>query len=449
MRMRNRTRYALMLLVCILMADIPLGAQVERRYPFRFSTFQLKNGLTVILSEDNSLPVVTVVAAYRVGSMHENAGKAGLAYLLENLLMFEGSRNIGRMQHFRFIQRIGGRLNATTERDRTIFYQTVPSHHLATMLWLESDRMMSLSIGQANVDRWKDELILRLKARSDRDPYLDGSLYFDELLYPDIYINHPTVGRRQDLAGITVADVRNFYRTYYRPNNAVLCIAGNIDLDKTEELVRKYFQGLQRGRDLPVLATSDASEINIGNMTETMQSSRASSPAFFLGFRTPKARSEDFYALTIIEYILMRGNSSRLHERLIKREERLASQLSGGIDTRHDQAAFRFFVKSSNELKKERCQKEIFSEINKLKSSLISEKELAKAKNVFKKDYVNQYSTTVDKALFLTHTWLSRFPWNDLATELDKYMNVPPQRITYAMRKYFGQDWILINIPIR
>jgi predicted Zn-dependent peptidase len=317
------------------------------------------------------------------------------------------------------------------------------------MLWLESDRMMSLSISQANVDHWKEELILELKRRADRDPYLDGSQLFDEMLYPDISINHPTIGRRQDLAGITVIDVRNFYRTYYRPNNAVLCIAGNIDLDQTEELVRKYFQGLQRGRELPVLASSDVSEISIANMTETMQGSRASSPAFFLGFRTPEARSLDFYALTIIEYILMRGNSSRLHERLIKREERLASQLSGGIDTRHDQAAFRFFVVSSNELKKERCQKEIFSELNKLKSSLISEKELAKAKNVFKRDYVNQYTTTVDKALFLTHTWLSRIPWNDLATELDNYMNVSPQRIQYATGKYFGQDWILINIPIR
>jgi len=449
MRMKNRTRYVLAFLFCILFACTQLKAQIERRYPFPFSVFQLENGLTVILSQDKALPVVTVAVGFRVGSMHEDVDKAGLAYLLENLFMLEGSRNVGRMQHVRFIQRIGGRLNAITERDRTIFYQTVPSHHLATMLWLESDRMMSLSINQANLDHWKDELILELKQREDRDPYLNGSLFFDQMLYPDFYINHPTIGRQQDIQGITLADVRDFYRTYYRPNNAVICIAGNIDPGHTEELVRKYFQGLPRGADLPVRAETNESEFGITGMTETVQSDRASSPAFFLGFRIPRARSRDFYAFTIIEYILLRGNSSRLHERLIEREERLASQLSGGIDTRHNQAAFRFFVESSNELKKERCQKEIFSELNKLKSSLISEKELSKAKNVFKRDYVDQYTTTVDKALFLSHAWLSRLPWDKLATELDEYLNVTPQRISFAIGKYFEQGWVMINIKTR
>jgi predicted Zn-dependent peptidase len=177
-----------------------------------------------------------------------------------------------------------------------------------------------------------------------------------------------------------------------------------------------------------------------------VESALASSPAFFLGYRIPKARTLDFYALTLIEYILMKGNSSRLHERLIKIEERLASQLFGGIDTRHDQAAFRFFVASSNDLKQERCQKEIISEINRLKTSLVSEKELAKTKNVFKRDYVNHYANSGNKALFLAHSWLSEVPWDELPTELDQYMNVTPQRIIFTMRKYFNQDRILINI---
>jgi predicted Zn-dependent peptidase len=447
-RMRNRTWSWLVLSVCIFLAGTSLDAQIKRRYPFPFSTFQLENGLTVILSGEDALPVVTVVVAYKVGSMHEDLDKAGLAYLLENL-MLEGSRNVGRMQHVSFIQRIGGRLNATTGRDRAIFYQTVPSHHLATMLWLESDRMMSLSINQANVGHWKKELDLELRRREDRDPYLNGSQVFDALLYPDFSIGHSTIGEQPDIDDLTAAEARSFYRTYYRPNNAVLCIVGNIDLNRAEDLVRKYFQGLPRGEDLPVHAASNDSDFRIEGITETVESARASSPAFFLGYRIPKARSKDFYALTIIEYIMIRGNSSRLHERLIKREERLASQLFGGIDTRHDQAAFRFFVASSNELKKERCQKEIFSELNKLKSSMVSEKELAKAKSVFKRDYVNQYATTVDKALFLTHSWLSEVPWDELATELDEYLNITPQRIFYTMGKYFDQDRILVNIKTR
>ncbi|MGB2907107.1 MAG: pitrilysin family protein [Candidatus Aminicenantaceae bacterium] len=446
--MKYRTWPWIVLSVCMLFHGISRGGQLDRQHPFPFSTFELKNGLTVILAQDGTLPVVTIAVAYKVGSMHEDLDKAGLAYFLENL-MFEGSRNVSRMQHVRFIQSIGGRLNAVTERDRTIFYQTVPSHHLTSILWLESDRMTSLSINQANVDFWKSTLKSGLKMRSGQDPYQNGSRIFDALLYPDYAINHPPQGTSADLDSITVADVRDFYQTYYRPNNAVLCIVGNIDLNRTDELVRKYFQGLPRGPDVPPAPTARDSDFEITDVTETVDSLSASAPGFFLGYRIPKARSDDFYALTLIEYILMRGNSSRLYQRLIKREERLASQLSGGIDIRHDQAAFLFIVFSSNELKKERCQKEISSEINKLKSSLVSEKELLKAKNVFKRDYVNRYATSADKTLFLTNAFLSGIPWIELSSELDRYLSVTAPRIMYTMGRYFEQDRVLVNIKTR
>ncbi len=183
-------------------------------------------------------------------------------------------------------------------------------------------------------------------------------------------------------------------------------------------------------------------------MTRTLQNPTAPTPGFFLGYRIPEERSIDYYALTLIEYILMRGNSSRLYQRLIKREERLASQLTGGIDVRHDWAAFQFVVFSSNELKIERSLKEIFSEINKLKSAPVSEKELLKAKNVFKRDYVNRYTTSVDKSLFLTNAFISGIPWAELPTELDRYMSVTARRIMFTM-KYFSQDRVLVHVKTK
>lgn len=443
-KMRYRTRCLLVLSVCLLVPAVQGRAQLEQQAPFPFSSFELKNGLTVILAPDDSLPVVTVTVAYKVGALHEDLEKAGLAHLLEKL-MVEGSRNVSRMQHVRFIKRIGGRYNAVTERDRTIFYQTVPSHHLASILWLESDRMTSLSINQANVDFWKSTQKAELRMRESQDPYLSGSRLFDVLLYPEYAISHPSTGTERDLDSLTVSDVRTFYEIYYRPNNAVLCITGNIEPGRTAELVRKYFQGLPRGPSIPPPPTTRSSNYQIEGMTRTMQSPSASTPGFFLGYRIPEARSSDFYALTLIEYLLLRGNSSRLYIRLIKREERLASQLSGGIDIRHDQAAFQFLVFSSNVLKIERSQKEIFSEINKLKSSVVSEEELLKAKNVFKRDYVNRYSTSVDKSLFLTNAFLSGISWAELPLELDKYMDVTARRIMYTM-KYFDQNHVLVNI---
>ncbi len=445
--MRYGTWLLIVLAVCLLFPASHQGAQLEQQDPFPFSTFELKNGLTVILAQDDTLPVVTVAVAYKVGSMHEDLDKSGLAHLMENL-MFGGSRNVSRMQHVRFIQRIGGRLNAVTERDRTIFYQTVPSHHLASILWLESDRMTSLSINQANVDFWKSTLQTELKMRESQDPFLEGAQIFDILLYPEYAINHFSLGTQKDLASLSVKDVRDFYEAYYRPNNAVLCITGNIELSRTGNLVRKYFQGLPRGPNISPPLTSRSSDIPDQAMTRTLQNPTAPTPGFFLGYRIPEERSIDYYALTLIEYILMRGNSSRLYQRLIKREERLASQLTGGIDVRHDWAAFQFVVFSSNELKIERSLKEIFSEINKLKSAPVSEKELLKAKNVFKRDYVNRYTTSVDKSLFLTNAFISGIPWAELPTELDRYMSVTARRIMFTM-KYFSQDRVLVHVKTK
>lgn len=433
---------------CVLTGGLSLFAQLEKRLPFPVFSFQLNNGLNVILSEDNSLPLVTVAVAYKAGSKDEPAGQSGLAYLLQNL-MFEGSRNIGRMQHLSFIQRIGGRLNAQTERDHTIFYQTVPSHHLASVLWLESDRMMSLTIHQTNVDYRKNQLAEDLKARRLQDPYMDGAEIFESLLYPDHAYGRPVHGREADLQDIRLSEVKSFYDIYYRPNNAVLCIVGNIDLKQAQELVLKYFQSISPGRNNSTSTPTNKFEnTHIQAITDSVTSPLAIAPGFFLGYRIPKARSDDFYALKLIEYILFKGKSSRLHKRLLQSES-LASQLSGGIEIRGDQAAFLFIVTSSNELKIERSQKEIFSEINKLKTTRISENELLKAKNVFKSEYLERYATTLDKALYLVNSRFSGMTREDLPGEMDKYLAVTPARIIYTMQKYFTQERILINVKTR
>ncbi len=423
------------------------GGQFKPPNPFAITPFRLENGLEVILCEDDALPIVTVAVAYRAGSIHERPGKSGLAYLLENL-MFQGSRNVGRMQHISFIQRIGGRLTALRERDKTIFYQTIPSHHLATALWLESDRMLALTLSPEVIARAKSALIGEIRSRSQRDPYLEGEQLFDKLLFPDLAYGLPERGLEEDLKEISERDVRDFYRTYYRPNNAVLCIVGNIKEPQARELVEKYFGSIPPGKALPSTTGSgqeSREDFGIGHITDSMESPLSTSPAFFLGFRIPGPRSNDFYALSLIEYILMKGNSGRLINRLLKKES-LATRLSGGIDVRGDQAAFRIFVVSSNELKAERCQNEILSEINKLKTGRISEKELQKAKNLLRMDYVSRHTTSVEKALFLIRSHLAGIAWEDLAADLDRYLAVTPTRIFLTMNKYFKEDRILVHV---
>lgn len=442
---RNITKFFTLLLLFFLIIGLSQEANGQKTLPFPVSLFKLKNGLTVILSEDFSIPVVSMAVIYNVGSINERPGKTGLSYLLENL-MFYGSRNVGRMQHIRFIQRIGGILNAVTTEDKTIFYQTVPSNQLPLVLWLESDRMNFLSITPSNVQRAKETVIEEIYHRIMTELYLESSMLLDQLVFPEFAYGHPVFGYEIDLREITVEDVKNFYQTYYISNNAVLSICGNINKQKTQELVQKYFETIPIGEDPPRLAPASLSKQE--RIEKTIEGSLASSPGLHIGYRIAPPYSNDFYVLSVIEYILLRGNSSRLQKRLIHKE-RIANHLSGGIDKRKDLAAFKIFVTSNNDITLERSKKAIFSELNKLKTNIISNEELMKSKNLLKRDFINQYATSSGRAIFLAETYLSKGTLKDLPNELDKYLNVSPSDIIGIMNRYFTQDYILINIKIK
>jgi len=431
------------LFLSLLLSNFPAYGQEKQRLTLPIKQYKLENGLQVILSEDYSLPVVSVAVAYNVGSINEQPGKTGLAYLLENL-MFQGSQNVGRMQHISFIRRTGGNLNVITTQDKTIFQQTVPSHQLSLILWLESDRMKSLEITAANVEQAKEALVEGIHHRKATEPYLESYLTFDRLLYPNFAYSHPVIGNEADVRDLTAEDVKNFYSAFYIPNNAVLSIAGNFDKGKTEETIRKYFDTIQKGKDIPLPSSLKLPE---KEATKVVKETAAPLPGFHLGYRIASPYSQDFYPLKIIEYILLGGITSRLNKRLIKRG-RVAISLSGGIEKRKELATFKIFISSINEVMAERSKRVVFSEINKLKSSLVSEKELRKAKNIFKMDYLNQYATSADKAVFLAETFLSKKSLDDLADELDNYLSVDHYNLIRIMRRYFNNE-ILLDIQIK
>jgi predicted Zn-dependent peptidase len=441
------TRKKLLFLLSLSLVTLGLngaGAQITRT-PFPITEITLQNGLRVILSEDYSLPIVSVVVAYNVGSIHELPGKSGLAHLLENL-MFQGSRNVGQMQHISFIQKIGGILNAVTKENRTLFYQTVPSNQLALVLWLESDRMNSLNINASNVEKIKNSLIEELQIRKDADPYLESSWYFDQLLFPSFTYSHPVLGAIPDIREITVEDVVNFYASFYTPNNAVISIVGNFNKNKVQQLVERYFSSIPRGNDLPSL-NSEKLE-NIGNTVQSIVSPLATYPGFYVGYQIASPYSEDHYSLVMTEYILLKGQTSRLYKRLIEKD-RTAIYLSGGIENKSEYSAFKINVRINNEIMRERSQKALFSEINKLKTNPVPEKELEKSKNIFKVSYFRQYATILDKAIFLAEKLLERDDLTAWPNELARYLSVTDIDILRTVNKYFTDDRIVLDIKIK
>ena len=419
--------------------------QENKKLPFSATLYKLKNGLHVILSEDHSLPIVSVVMVYNVGSMNEQPGKTGLAYLMENL-MFQGSENIGRMQHISIINRVGGELNATTTVDRTVFLQKVPSNQLTQVLWLESDRMKSLQINAAKVEKAKQEIIADIRNRKAFSPYLESYWRFDQLIYPSFAYGHPVIGAEADLQELKVQDVRDFYNTYYVPNNAVLSIAGKIDREKALTDIRKYFETIPEGKEIPHVPLSKSPE-KIA-IHESMESDQAPSPGFHLGYRLAHPSSEDLYVLALIEYILLRGNTSRLHKRLIKRE-RLALHMEGSIEKRNPVARFRLFILNNNQFMVQRTQRAIFSEMNRLKNSFVPAEELQKSKNMFKMDYIDQYADSLSRALFLAEEFLFKKILINPSEELSKYLAVTSTDIVGVSNRYFGEESVILDIEVK
>jgi predicted Zn-dependent peptidase len=422
------------------------GAQADSGLTFSWSRYTLRNGLEVVLSQDETLPLVTVVLAYQAGSIREDAGKTGLAFLLENL-MFMGSLNVGPMQHIGYINRVGGEPNAATKEDIAYYYQTVPANHLALALWLESDRMKTLEVDAAKVERAKQFVLDEINQRRAAEPYHESLLEFDRLLYPDFAHGHGVLGREEDIQRLGVEDVRDFYETFYVPNNAALVIVGDFDMAATRELVAKYFETIAPGRQVPVFLPPRPPEKK--PVVQSFKDARVPSPGFHMGYRVAPPFSRDYYALCVIDYVLFKGKSARLYRKLV-RKDGLALDVTGGIEKRKDVAVMKLFAMNNNETMAELCQRSVVSELNKLRTSDLSSEDLARAKSLFKRDYVLRFASPMDRAVFLAEMVFSSPGLDALADLLPKYLRVSPYEVRMAANRYLvPESSVILNVTLK
>ncbi|MGB7296378.1 MAG: pitrilysin family protein [Candidatus Aminicenantales bacterium] len=443
--MSNRSIWAALFI--FLAIGLAAGAsQAETEFPFPFSRYALNNGLQVVLSEDDSLPLVSVVLAYRAGSLYEQPGKTGLAHLIENL-MFLGSQNVGPLQHLSYINRVGGETNANTTEALTFFYQTVPANQLALALWLESDRMKTLKIDAARIERARQALLDGIVQRRTAEPYLGSQIVFDSLLYPDFAHSHSILGREEDIFRLDVEDARVFYETHFTPNNAVLAVVGNINFSKTREMVEKYFETIAPGQKLPVFLPPRPPEKE--GVVQSLIEPLAPSPAFHLGYRVAPPFSRDYFALAILDYLLFKGKSGRLQKKLLTKEG-VALYLTGRIEKRKDVAVMKLFAMNNNQTMVELTQRSISSEFGRLRAVDVSSEELARAKNMFRRDYINRLATPSDRALFLAEMAFSPPGLEGLSELLSKYMRVTPYEIRAVVNRYLiPENSVLLNVKSR
>jgi predicted Zn-dependent peptidase len=398
--------------------------------------FTLANGLRVILSPDRAIPVVSIAVYYDVGSRNEKDGRTGFAHLFEHM-MFQGSENVPKAAHFQYIFNAGGTMNGTTSTERTNYFETLPSNYLPLAFWLESDRMRSLKVTQENLDNQRHAVQEEKRLRYDNQPYVTAFLRMNELIFANPANAHSTIGSMEDLDAATIDDVKEFFRIYYAPNNAVLTVVGDFDNDEARALAEKYFGNIPSQPLPPPVDVSEPDTVAIRE--ETFHDPLAPAPAFVLGWKIPERRTPDFYALSLAGTLLFEGDSSRLYQKLVKGDESVVS-IEGGVDERRGPSALYIFALPKPGEEVSTIREQIFQEIKQIAADGPTEAEMEKLRNSLCNEAVRGRQSTMYRAQRLAEFALYDSDPHLVDSELDQYLAVSAGDIKNAVERYMDVD---------
>ena len=405
--------------------------------------FTLGNGLRVVMNEDHSVPVVSVAVYYDVGSRNEREGRTGFAHLFEHM-MFQGSENVPKAAHFQYISNAGGTMNGTTSSERTNYFETLPANQLPLALWLESDRMRSLSVTQENLDNQREAVKEEKRLRYDNQPYVNGFLRLFEMCFRNPANAHSTIGSMEDLDAASVEDIREFFRVYYAPNNAVLSIVGDFDQAETRALIDRYFSTIPRQPLPPPVDVSEPEEVT--QRQDVFIDKLAPVPAFALGWKIPSRRSPEFYALSLASHLLFEGESARLYLKLVKGEESVV-QIQGGIDERRGPSGLFIVVIPKPDRDGRQIRETILAEVKSLAVTGPSEAEMEKLRNNLFNSAVRSRQSSLYRAQQLAEFELYDRDPELFNTDLLNYLEVKPKQISEALRRYLDtENRVLLEI---
>src|SRR6476620_4801715 len=404
--------------------------------PTPIKQFTLQNGLRVVMSPDSAVPVVSVALYYDVGSRNEKTGRTGFAHLFEHM-MFQGSENVPKAAHFQYIFNAGGTMNGTTSTERTNYFETLPANQLALALWLESDRMRSLKVTQENLDNQRQAVQEEKRLRYDNQPYINAFLLVNELIFKNPANAHSTIGSMEDLDAATIDDVKEFFRIYYAPNNAVITVVGDFDYDEARALAEKYFGNIPAQPVPPPVDVSEPEAVPIRE--ETFHDPLAPAPAFVLGWKIPVRRTPVFYALSLAGTLLFEGDSSRLYQKLVKGDESVVS-IEGGVDERRGPSALYIFALPKPGEEVSRIREQIFDEIERIATDGPTEAEMEKLRNSLCNDSVRGRQSTMYRAQRLAEFALYDSNPHLVDSELDQYLAVTADDIKNAMARHVDVD---------
>ena len=400
-----------------------------------FVEYDLENGLHVILHQDNSAPVISTSVMYLVGSKEEDKGKTGFAHFFEHVL-FTGSKNIKEGEWDKIVNANGGFYNANTGHDRTYYFNNFPSNKLELTLWIESERMLHPIITEKAI-KTQQEVVKEEKRLRENQPYGNIFQVVSENLFKVHPYNNFIIGSMEDLSSASIDYYLEFNKKFHVPNNAALVVAGDIDIEKTKEMIKKYFSDIPRGIDVPreyPMEEEITSTIKVESFDKNIQI-----PAYLLGYRTPGHNEREAYVLEMISIYLSSGQSSRLYKRIVD-EKKLALQISSQNLSLEDYGIYFIFSLPMGDTKMDTIVSEIDSEIELMQTDLISDKDFQKIQNIIENRFVSSNSTVAGIGNSLAHNYFFHDTTNHINTELDIYRSISKEEIREVAKRLLGKN---------
>jgi predicted Zn-dependent peptidase len=421
------------------------AVKASKSFDVAFKEVKLNNGLRVILAPDHRAPTYSICVTYNVGSRNERPGRTGFAHLFEHML-FQGSENVGKGEHFILVQNNGGSANGTTNADRTNYFETLPANQLELGIFLEADRMRSLNITQANLDNQRQTVQEERRQRIDNVPY--GRTY--EAVIATVYDNfayqHSVIGSMEDLNAATVQDAADFFRTYYAPNNAVLSLVGDFETDVALSLIRRYFESMPAQPAPPAPDVAETEQTT--ERRKIIEDAFAQAPRLDIVYKIPPGNTQDWYALSVLGQVLSGGVSSRLYQKLIKEKE-VALNVSAGPDERRGPSLFWFSITARPGTDLAALEKLIYHEIERLQNEEIADWELGKVQMQLRRQRAQQRYSTRARANAFGHYAVY---YNDpqlINSAQQKYSQVSKNDLQRVARSYLkeSQRTVVTTMP--
>lgn len=401
-----------------------------------FEEYDLDNGLHVILHQDNSTPIVAVSIMYHVGSKNEDPERTGFAHFFEHLL-FEGSENIARGEFDKYVEGAGGTLNANTSWDRTFYYEVLPSNQLELALWLESERLLHSKVEQKGIETQREVVKEERRQRVDNQPY--GSVMEETM--KRAFTKHPyqwpIIGSMDHLNAAKDEEFVEFYKTFYVPNNAVLSIAGDIDMKEAKDMIAKYFSTIPKGtKEVPRPTVEEPKQTQ--EVRDTVYDN-IQLPAVIQGYKVPAQGTDDYYAVSMLATLLSDGESSRLFKS-VKDEQQKALFVGAFPINMEDPGLTLAFGIANMGVGLDELEQAMNAEYAKTRDELISEKEFQKLRNKVENDFISANSRVVGIAENLANYHMYYGDANLINTELERYMKVTREDIQRVAKQYFVKE---------